>query len=139
MPKYSDKESIALSLLIFLAVYAITYNSSNNYYQFESHLKTSPVVRDFLADYPNSTAITKIIPAGNFFSQMEQMKKYCPDFSVSSYYKTAFYDLDSGANLVVWTDAFNLKLACAILEKSGVKTFVVAANTTLIQSNTIGK
>ncbi len=138
MPKSSAKENIALSLLIFLTVYALAYNSSNNFSQIESHLRTFPVVRDFLSDYPNSTAITKVIAAGNFFSKLEEMRKYCPDFLISSYYKTAFYDLDSGTNLVVWTDALNLKLACAVLEKSGIKTSVAATTTTLIQSNTIG-
>jgi len=84
-------------------------------------IKSSPVVQDFLKQYPNAEITATFYGADEFSQIKEQVQKECEKENVTpkDYYKVTITDKESGLSITAWVDWNRQIVECAV--KKGTK------------------
>ncbi|MBN1896110.1 MAG: hypothetical protein JW789_00095 [Candidatus Aenigmarchaeota archaeon] len=81
----------------------------------EALIASSPIVQDFLADYPNADIKATYYSAAETAGILDEIRADCEKDTVTAkdFYKVTITDTDSGLSLTAWVDWNNQIIECA--------------------------
>ena len=84
--------------------------------------KTSPVVQQFLAEYPNAETLMTHFTAEQSENIIGEIREQCdnPYIEPSEFYRVTIDDAESGLSVTVWLDWKTKAMTCAV--KKGAET-----------------